>query len=159
MDFLTGGSFIIHYEVVLYFGHKQRFKVKTPLWCICFSQTHSFSLHKTLIDGLETCFYQLFILSFWRHPFTAEDQLVSESCNAKFLQIFCNKETNSSTSWMPWGWEISANFPFLVNYSFKVIFVGGAKTNQRKLTILCLKYKLLYINFLFIELSYKGNIR
>ncbi len=33
------------------------------------------------------CFYQLFGLSFWRHPFTAEDQLVSKWCNAKFLQI------------------------------------------------------------------------
>ncbi len=30
-------------------------------------------------------FYQLFGLSFWRHPFTAEDTLVSKWCNAKFL--------------------------------------------------------------------------
>ncbi len=29
--------------------------------------------------GLLWCFYQLFGLSFWRHPFTAEDQLVSKS--------------------------------------------------------------------------------
>ncbi len=39
-------------------------------------QTRSFSLHKMLIDGLEwftVMFYQLFGLSFWRHPFTAED--------------------------------------------------------------------------------------
>ncbi len=28
--------------------------------------------------GLLWCFYQLFGLSFWRHPFTAEDPLVSE---------------------------------------------------------------------------------
>ncbi len=41
------------------------------------------------------CFYQLFGLSFWRHPFTAEDPLVSKWCNATFLQI-----KNSSTSWM-----------------------------------------------------------
>ncbi len=38
-------------------------------------QKHSFSLHKFLTDGLEWCvllwcFYQLFGLSFWRHPFT-----------------------------------------------------------------------------------------
>ncbi len=33
------------------------------------------------------CFCQLFGLSFWRHPFTAEDPLVSKWCNATFLQI------------------------------------------------------------------------
>ncbi len=37
------------------------------------------------------CLYQLFELSFWRHPFTAEDPLVSKWCN---LQI-CSNETNS----------------------------------------------------------------
>ncbi len=63
----------------------------------------------TLIAGLEWCgllwcFYQLFGLSFWRHPFTAEDPLVNTWCNAKFLQICSNEETNSSTSQMAWGW-------------------------------------------------------
>jgi len=33
-------------------------------------------------------FYQLFGLSFWRHPFTAEQALVSKWCNATFLQIW-----------------------------------------------------------------------
>ncbi len=54
--------------------------------------------HKMLIDGLVWitcgllwCFYQLFGLSFWRHPFTAEDPLVSKWCNATFLQI-CSDE-------------------------------------------------------------------
>ncbi len=37
--------------------------------------------------GLLWCFYQLFGLSFWRHPFTAEDPLVSKWWNATFLQI------------------------------------------------------------------------
>ncbi len=50
------------------------------------------------------CFYQLFGLSFWRHPFTAEDTLVGIWCNAKFLQICSDEETNSSTSWMVCGW-------------------------------------------------------
>ncbi len=31
--------------------------------------------------------YQLFGLSFWRHPFTAEDPLVSKWCNATILKI------------------------------------------------------------------------
>ncbi len=34
------------------------------------------------------CFYQLFGLSFWRHPFSAEHTLVSKWWNATFLQIF-----------------------------------------------------------------------
>ncbi len=38
--------------------------------------------------GLLWCFYQLFGLSFWRHPFTAEDPLLSKWCNATFLQIW-----------------------------------------------------------------------
>ncbi len=37
--------------------------------------------------GLLRCFYQLFGLSFWRHPFTAEDPLVSNWCNAKCLAL------------------------------------------------------------------------
>ncbi len=38
----------------LYIAQKQWFKVKTSWW-ICFLQTHSFLLHKMLIDGLESC--------------------------------------------------------------------------------------------------------
>ncbi len=81
--------------------------------------TCSFSLHKTLTDrlkrcGLLWCFYQLFGLSFWRHPFTAEDPLVSKWCNAAFLQICSDEETNSSTSWMAWGW---VHFHFWMDYS------------------------------------------
>ncbi len=49
-------------------------------------------------------FYQLFRHSFWRHPFTAEDPVMSMWCNAKFLQICSDEETNSSTSWMACGW-------------------------------------------------------
>ncbi len=50
-------------------------------WWIWFLRTHSFSLYKTLINGLKSCwllrcFYQLFGFPFWRHPFTAEDPLV-----------------------------------------------------------------------------------
>ncbi len=88
-----------------YFGWKQRFEIKNVF---CFWQTRSFSLHKTSIDvpescGLFWCFYQMFRLSFWRHPFTAEDPLVSKWCNATFLQICSDEDTNSSASWMAWG--------------------------------------------------------
>ncbi len=68
---------------------------------------------KHLNDGFVS--YKLFGLSFWRHPFAAEDPLVSKWYNATFLQICSNKETNSSTSRMAWvnfqqififGWTI-----------------------------------------------------
>ncbi len=39
--------------------------------------------------GLLWCFYQLFGLSFWRHPFTAEDPLVSKWI---FLQIWSDEK-------------------------------------------------------------------
>ncbi len=38
--------------------------------------------------GLLWCFYQLFGLSFWRHPFTEEHPLMSKWCNDTFLQIW-----------------------------------------------------------------------
>ncbi len=40
--------------------------------------------------------------SFWRHPFTAEDPLVNQWCNATFLQICSDEDTNSFISWMTW---------------------------------------------------------
>ncbi len=77
-------------------------------------------LHKTLIDvlewcGLLWCFYQLFGLSFWRHPFTAVDPLVSNWCNATFLQICFDEKTNSFISWMDWG----------SMHVKRIIFLGG----------------------------------
>ncbi len=46
-----------------------------------------------LTDGLEWCgllwcFYQLFGLSFWRHPFTAEHPLLRQWCRDTFLQTW-----------------------------------------------------------------------
>ncbi len=52
--------------------------------------------------GLLWCFYQLFELWFWRHPFTAEHPFLGKWCNGKFLQICSDEETNSS--WIAWGW-------------------------------------------------------
>ncbi len=67
--------------------------------------------------GLLWCFYQLFELSFWRHPFTADDLLVSKWCKATFLQICSDEETNSSTSWMAWGW---VNFWHIFNFGWTI---------------------------------------
>ncbi len=88
-------------------------------------QTCSFSLHLMLTDGLELCgllwcFYQLFELSFWRHPFTAKDPLLRKWCNATVLQICSHEETNTTTSRMAWEWVCFQNILFLgVTYSFK----------------------------------------
>ncbi len=49
INFFTGGSVIIDYIL----AKSDSLKLKTPQWWICFLQTHSFWLHKTLIDGLE----------------------------------------------------------------------------------------------------------
>ncbi len=69
--------------------------------------------------GLLWCFYQLFWLSFWRHPFTAEDPLVSKWCNATFLQICSDKETTRILDGLRVS-KSSANLHFWVNYSFKI---------------------------------------
>ncbi len=62
--------------------------------------------------GLLWCFYQLFGLSFWRHPFTAEDPMVSKWCNATFLHISMKKLTLLHLVW-PEGEYILSKFSFL----------------------------------------------
>ncbi len=68
-------------------------------------QTCSISLHSVLNDGLEWCGLlwcnELFGLSFWRHPFTAEHPLLSKWCNATFLHksVLMKKQTH-----LPIGW-------------------------------------------------------
>ncbi len=63
-------------------------------------------------------FYQLFGLSFWRHPFTAEDSLVSKWCHLKFLKICSVKEKNSSTYWLAWQWVHFQQIFIFENCSF-----------------------------------------
>ncbi len=103
--------------------------------------------------GLLWCFYQLFGLSFWRHPFTAEDQSVSKRCNAKFLQICSDEETNSSTSWMTWGWVNVFIFIFGWIIPLKVLHEHYAKNN------LCFWECDCPVEFLFWSSSWNyGNI-
>ncbi len=59
-----------------YYGLWTRISVKNILflvWITC---------------GLLRCFYQLFGLSFWRHPFTAEHPLMRHWCSDTFLQTW-----------------------------------------------------------------------
>ncbi len=95
-------------------------------------QTHSFSLHRVLFGGLDSCgllwcFYQLFGLSFWRHPFTAEDPLVSKWWNGKVLQICSYKETISTHQ--------SYNLHLPDNKNSKIKSDLGWATNQNTLPI------------------------
>ncbi len=66
-----------------------------------------------------TCiFLWSFELSFWRHPFTADDPSVSNWCNDKFLQICFEKRIHNLAGLRER--IFSANFHFWVNYSFKL---------------------------------------
>ncbi len=59
------------YAQIKHRSQRKQFKTALILWCF--------------ISCLDTHF------KFWRHPFTAEDPLVSKWCNATFLQI-CSDE-------------------------------------------------------------------
>ncbi len=94
-----------------YFVKKQRFQCLNYAF-VSYKRTQLFTSQDVSwwtgvlwISGvLLWCFYQLFGLSFWRHPFTAVDPLVSKWCNAKFLQNCSDEETNSFIFWMAWEW-------------------------------------------------------
>ncbi len=145
----TGRNFSLK-EVLLwimdsYFGQKWWFTVKNALMMDLFLT--NMQLFKMLIDGLEWCrllwcFYQLFGLSFWRHPFTAEHPLMSKWCNAQFLQNCSDEETNSSTSWMIQGWVncqqifiLGWNIPLNICNTCLTVFLH-VKLNTFKIVIL-----------------------
>ncbi len=68
--------------------------------------------------GLLWCFYQLFGLSFWRHPFTAGDPLQSKWCNATFLQIWWRNKLIYILDGLKMS-TFSTYFHFGVNYYLK----------------------------------------
>ncbi len=91
------------------------------------------------------CFYQLFGQSFWRHPFTAEDPLVSKWWNATFLQIWLRNK-------LIYIWDglkliiFSANFQFCLHYSFSTYLMGKVTvlyTVMPLLPLMCFKSCLL----------------
>ncbi len=67
--------------------------------------------------GLLWYFYQLFGLSFWWHPFTAEHPLLRQWCNATFLQTWCRNKLIYILDGLRMR-TFLANFVFWVNYSF-----------------------------------------
>ncbi len=62
--------------------------------------------------GLLWCFYRMFGLSFWRHPFTAEDPLVRKWWNATFLQIWWRNKLVCISDGLRVS-KCSSIFPFL----------------------------------------------
>ncbi len=73
MDFFTGGSVIMNNGLMQLLTSQDINWWTGVVWITC---------------GLLWCVYQLFGLSFWRHPFTAEHPLLSKWCTATFLQIW-----------------------------------------------------------------------
>ncbi len=141
--FFTGGSVIMDYGLVF-------------LWWICF-----FWLLKTLTDGLEWCgllwcFYQLFGLSFWRHPFTAEDPLVSKC----YISLNLMKKQTHLHLWLLEGEYIFSTFKFLGELFFHTVHCS--QTECIILPSFCsvvLSVKLFFVSLLFfiwLSLSTSG---
>ncbi len=111
MDLFTGWSIILDYGLILA-------RIDS---CFLQTRTVAFSLHKTQVNrwtgvmwitcGLLWCFYQLFVLSFWRHPFTADDPLVSKWCNAIFFEyVLMNKQPQLHLGWRKGTFSANSNF-------------------------------------------------
>ncbi len=90
-------SVIMNYGLVFWFDPKNILMINVFIINTAFH----FTRHVNWCTGvvcitcrLLWCVYQLF--GFWRHPFTAEDPLVSKWSIAKFPQICFDEETNSS---------------------------------------------------------------
>ncbi len=86
-------------------------------------QTRNFSLLWMLTEGLEWCgllwcFISCLDLSFWRHPFTAEDPWWASDITRSFSKSVLIQDTNSSTIGWPEGTDILSKFSFLGKYFF-----------------------------------------
>ncbi len=105
-----------------YFVQKRWFEVENVLMIDLFLKTCSFLLHKMLINGL-------FGLSFWRHPFTAEDPLLSKWCRLKLnfsKYVSMKKQTHLHLRWLQ-GVYIISKFSFLGGEIFSLSNNTGAR--------------------------------
>ncbi len=99
MDFFTGGSIIMNNGLMQLLTSQDINWWTGVVWITC---------------GLLWCVYQLFGLSFWRHPFTAEHPLLSKWCTVTFLQIWWRNNTHRHLGW-PEGEYILSKFSFLAD--------------------------------------------
>ncbi len=91
----TTGDWLFHWRKH-YYGLWTLILVKNVLMDLFFTSTQLLSSPDVnwwtgvvwITCGLLWCFYQLFGLSFWRHPFTAEHPLLRQWCSDTFLQIW-----------------------------------------------------------------------
>ncbi len=78
-------------------------------------------------------------LSFWRHPFTAEDALVGMWCNATFFQLCSDEETiayilddlwvNKMSYIFHFGWTIYLKF---TSYFKAIILIHITTMNEQR---------------------------
>ncbi len=103
------------------------------------------------VDNL-WCFYQLFGLSFWRHPFTAEHPLMSKWCNATFLQIWWRNKL--IYIWDDLRVSTFSNFSFLGE-----LFLKGLRVGEYIIyTLSQVKSSLLYCQFFHMYSTYIQRI-
>ncbi len=85
----------------------------------------------TITCGLLWCFYQLFGLSFWRHPFTAEHPLLRHWCRDTFLQTWWRNKliyildglsVGTFLANLIFGWIIPLSRPLLHNILMHAFF-------------------------------------
>ncbi len=103
-----------------YFSRKQRFEVKNVLVMDLFQLLSSPDVNwwtgvVWITCGLLWCFYQLFGLSFWRHPFTAKHPLLRHWCRDTFLQTWSRNKLILILDGLRVS-TFSANFHFWVNW-------------------------------------------
>ncbi len=90
-----------------YFGQKWRFEVKNILMMDLFLTNTQLLSSQDVNWWTGVVWIIVFLLSFWRHPFTAEHPLLSKWWNATF-----HKQKLKT--------KFSANFHFWMNYFFKL---------------------------------------
>ncbi len=114
MHFYTGGNIIMDYGFKL-----KMYLFLTNTYILSSQDVNWWTGVVWITCGLLWCFYQLFGLSFWRHPFTAEDPLLSKWCNATFFQIWWRNKLIYILDSLSVS-TFSANFHFGVNNSFNL---------------------------------------
>ncbi len=110
-----------------YLSRMQWFKVKNILMLDLFQLLSSPDVNwwsgvVWITCGLMWCFYQLFGLSFWWHPFTAEHPLMRHWCRDTFLQTWWRNKLIYIFDGLRVS-TFSANIHFWVNYSFKSVML------------------------------------
>ncbi len=120
-----------------YFSQKQWFEfknvLKTDLFQLLSPDVNWWTGVVWITCGLLWCFYQLFGLSFWRHPFTAEHPLLRQWCNATFLQIWWRNKLIYILDDL----RVSKFSFFWMNYSFNKSALYSSWFHSSSLWCLC----------------------